>query len=346
MNPTNSTNSTNSTNPMNSTNPKVAILGAGGWGKNLVRVFCTLLGNENVTVVDLDPVRRGAAESKHPGVGTATKPTWPSYDAVIIAAPAALHYELAAEALGNGIHVLVEKPIALSSNHARKLIELAEHRDRVLMVDHLLEYHPAVVRLKALVDEGRLGRVLHLTSRRLNLGVIRTEENALWSLAPHDISVILYLLDQDPVSISARGAAYLQPGIPDVAHVTMTFDDGAIAFVHASWLDPVRTRCLTVAGDQAMAVYDDTAETRLVLHHKQAVQEDGRFVPKRGEDEAVEIDAAEPLRSMAEVFLASIETGRSPRSDGWDGWRVVRVLEAAQASMDKGGIPIRMERKK
>ena len=339
-------NPTNPTSSKNSTNPKVAILGAGGWGKNLVRVFCALLGNENLTVVDPDPVRRDAAASQHSGIQTTTEPRWPSYDAVIIAAPAALHYELVAEALGNGVHVLVEKPMALCSEHARKLIDLAEHRDRVLMVDHLLEYHPAIVRLKELVDRGRLGRLMHLTSRRLNLGVIRTEENALWSLAPHDISVILTLLDQDPVSISARGAAHLQPGIPGVAHVTMTFDDGAIAFVHASWLDPVKTRCLTVAGDQAMAVYDDMAEAKLVLHHKRAVPEDGRFVPERGEDEAVEIDTSEPLRSMAEVFLASIETGKPPRSDGWDGWRVVRVLEAAQASMDQDGIPIRMEPEK
>jgi len=322
---------------------RVVVVGAGGWGRNLVRVFCELLGDESIAVVDPDPARRNEAALKHPGVATGENPVWEDYDAVVIAAPAVLHFELARKALENGLHVLVEKPLSLASEEAKDLIALAEARERVLMVDHLLEYHPAVVRLKTLVDEGRLGRLLHLTSRRLNLGVIRAEENALWSLAPHDISVILYLLGQDPVSISAHGASYLQLGIPDVAHVTMMFSDGAMALVHVSWLDPIKTRSLTVAGDRGMAVYDDMADGKLMLHHKRAVGDGARFVPERGEKEAIEIDPSEPLRSMAEAFLTSVETGQPPKSDGWDGWRVVRVLEAAQASMDAGGIPVRMD---
>jgi UDP-2-acetamido-3-amino-2,3-dideoxy-glucuronate N-acetyltransferase len=322
---------------------RVAILGSGGWGKNLVRVFCELLGEASVTVIDPDPSRVAAMSANHPGIVTAGHPEWGTYDAVVIAAPAILHHDLAKQALESGAHVLVEKPMALTSEHARELIAIAETQGRILMVDHLLEYHPAVTRLKEMVRNGRLGRLLHLTSRRLNLGVIRTEENALWSLAPHDISVILYLLDEQPLTVSAHGGTFLQEDIPDIAYLTMTFPSGAVGHVHASWLDPIKTRCLVAVGDGGMAVYDDTAAERLIYHDKRAVRDGTRFVPERGPDEAIALDPAEPLRSMAEAFLYSVRTGEPPRADGQDGLRVVRVLEAAQRSMETGGTPVRME---
>jgi len=321
---------------------RIAILGAGGWGKNHVRTFCSILGSESILVCDPDSDRLRAAEEAHPGIGTSAEPIFRGVDAVVIAAPAVHHHELAAEALNAGCHVLVEKPMTLTSDTSEELVRLAEEKQRILMVDHLLEYHPAVLRLKELVTAGELGRLLHLTSRRLNLGVIRTEENALWSLAPHDISVILFLLDEEPAEVIAQGATYLQPGIPDVAYLTMRFSSGALAHIHASWLDPVKTRALSVVGDRRMAIYDDTANDKLVLFNDRAVESGGRFAPDRGGAEAVELGGQEPLTAVAEAFLESINTGVSPTADGLDGLRVVRVLEAAQASMDADGKAVRI----
>ena len=327
---------------------RVAIFGAGGWGKNHVRTFCSILGEEAVVVCDPDLDRLDAVRSRYPRVETCNRPRSDGVDAVVIAAPAALHYELAAEALRDGFHVLVEKPIALTSADARELVESADRNHRILMVDHLLEYHPAVLRLEELVQEGRLGRILHLDSRRLNLGVIRTEENALWSLAPHDISVILRLLGEMPEEIAAHGASYLQDGIVDLAHVTLQFPRGTLAHVHVSWLDPVKVRSLAVAGEKGMAVFDDTVSSddpkrsKLTLFDARAERDGDRYVPRRGEAAPISLVEGEPLLRVAEAFLESIETGHPPVADGGDGLRVVRILEAAQASLDAGGKVVRL----
>jgi len=364
MNPRNSIDSTNPTNPTNPTSHssenrhsdrilqatrkeyealRVAVLGAGGWGRNLVRVFCELLGEDAVTVVDPDATRREAMKFNHPGSATAESPPWSELDAAVIAVPAPLHYQLVSEALKAGLHVLAEKPLALSSDHVRSLIELAEAADRILMVDHLLEYHPAVERLKSLIEGGTLGEIRHMMSQRLNLGVIRSEENAWWSLAPHDVSIALHLMNQQPVEVCAIGGAYLQEGIPDLVHATLRFENGAIAHIHVSWLDPVKTRRMTIAGSKAMAVFDDMSVEKLVLREDDIEMRDGRYMIDKKEPTVVEISDTEPLRSMAESFLESIHSGVPPRSDGWDGLRVVRVLEAVQKSLDKGGKIVRME---
>jgi UDP-2-acetamido-3-amino-2,3-dideoxy-glucuronate N-acetyltransferase len=320
---------------------RVSILGAGGWGTNHVRTFCSLLGESAVVVCDPDEMRREELRQSYPAIKVSPEPLYDDVDAVVVAAPAAVHYALASEALGAGKHVLVEKPLALRVSEAEDLVRRADASEVILMVDHLLEYHPAVVKLKSLVDEGALGALLHLTSQRLNLGVIRTEENALWSLAPHDVSIVLHLLDDEPIKVSAYGGTYLQQGIPDVAHVTMRFAGGCLGHVHVSWLDPVRTRRLTVVGEDAMAVYDDLAPAKLVVHDKCAKTERGRFVPHHGAERAIPIDATEPLVAVATAFLDSIETGRAPTADGHDGVRVVRVLAAAQASLDQNGLSVR-----
>jgi UDP-2-acetamido-3-amino-2,3-dideoxy-glucuronate N-acetyltransferase len=322
---------------------RLGILGAGGWGKNLVRVFCELLGDEAVAVVDPEQPRRDAAQSAHPGVSVHASAPWADLDAAVIAAPAPLHYQLATDALNAGLHVLVEKPLALSSAHVRALIALAQCRDRILMVDHLLEYHPAVSRLKSLLDDGTLGAIRHMTSQRLNLGVIRCEENAWWSLAPHDVSVVLYLMNAQPIDVRAVGGTYLQKGIPDVVHATLRFEDGAIAHIHVSWLEPVKTRRLTVVGERAMAVFDDSSDAKLDLHADRIREIDQRYAIESVPQYAVELPDHEPLRMMAESFLAAVRSGVPPRSDGWDGLRVVRVLEAVQQSLDGGGTIIRME---
>ncbi|MCK4570342.1 Gfo/Idh/MocA family oxidoreductase, partial [Candidatus Bipolaricaulota bacterium] len=322
---------------------RIAILGAGGWGKNLVRVFCELLGENAVTVVDPEPTRRNAAKLNHPGIAVAGSPKWSELDAAVIAAPAPLHYQLASEALDAGLHVLAEKPLALASEHVRTLIEMAESKERILMVDHLLEYHPAVVQLKSLVEDGTLGKIRHMTSQRLNLGIIRSEENAWWSLAPHDVSIVLHLMNGGPATVSAVGGTYLQDGIPDVAHATLQFEDGAMAHIHVSWLEPVKTRRLTIVGERAMAVFDDMSDDKLVLRNDEIQIQNGRYAIDKAQPVVQEIAGIEPLRSMAETFLDSIRSGTPPRSDGWDGLRVVRVLEAVQRSMDQGGKIVRME---
>jgi len=319
---------------------KIAILGAGNWGKNHVRVFCELLGENKIVVCDPDASRREAVKAAYPSVSLSSEPVLSDVDAVVIATPAVTHYALAREALLAGRHVLVEKPIALTSREAEELVDIAKRKERILMVDHLLEYHSAIRKLKDLVDQGNLGRLLHLTSERLNLGVIRSEENALWSLAPHDISVILYLLGEEPVEVAAHGAAYLQPGIEDVCYLTMRFASGALGHVHVSWLDPVKTRRLTVVGDAAMAVFDDVADERLVLWESRAVSVGGCYIPQDGEREVIRLPEDEPLTLMARAFLESIGRRTPPRSDGRDGLRVVRVLESAQRSLDHGGTPV------
>lgn len=277
------------------------------------------------------------------GIRTSERPVFEGFDGAVIAAPAALHYALAVEALNAGVHVLVEKPIALTPKEADELVRLADKRRVILMVDHLLEYHPAVVRLREEIGGERLGDVLHLSSQRLNLGVIRTEENALWSLAPHDISVILYLLGEAPVEVSAHGAAFLQPGIPDLAHVMLRFASGALGHVHVSWLDPIKTRRVVLVGERGMAIFDELAEQKLVIHDKRAEPNERGYVPHHGEKDGVPVEDAEPLLLVAEAFLSSIQSGMAPKADGRDGLRVVRVLDAAQRSMDAGGAPIRLE---
>ena len=324
---------------------RVGIFGVGGWGKNHVRTFCELLGEGSVVACDPDRARLDAARAAHPGIETCDHPDVAKdkgIDAIVIAAPAALHHALAREALGDGFHVLVEKPMTLTARDSEELVRLADEQDRILMVDHLIEYHPAVVRLKEIVDEGRLGRVLHLTSRRLNLGVIRSEENALWSLAPHDISVILQLVGSEPTEVRAVGGTFLQEGIPDVAHLTMRFGDGALAHVHASWLDPIKVRALTVVGEGGMAVFDDVASEKLRLFDFKAGRDGDRYVPRREGEEVIDCGGPEPLRRVAEAFLESVETERPPVADGRDGLRVVRVLEAAQASLDRDGETVRI----
>ena len=320
--------------------PRVGVIGTGGWGKNHVRVFAELLGAPRITACDVDPERRAAIASQHPGITTVERIDDCDVDAVIIATPAPTHAALASKALAAGLDVLVEKPMALTPKDAQCLMESAEGHHRILMVDHLLEYHPAVTALKGLVDRGELGMLLHSTSDRLNLGVVRSAENAWWSLAPHDVSVMLYLFDEMPTHVSAHGAALLRDSIEDVVTAVFRFRSGRMAQIRSSWLDPIKTRRVIVVGSKAMAVLDETAEERLVVHDKRAVTESGRWTVHRGDAQPVVLDDIEPLRAMAEAFLESIESRIPPRSDGMDGLRVVRVLDAAQRSINAGGTPV------
>lgn len=328
---------------------RVAIVGAGNWGRHLIRNFCELLGEEDVLVSDLNGERLREAKERHPSI-TVTQNIDSLFadrriDAVVIATPAATHFELTRKALQAGKHVLVEKPIALHVGKAEELIELADRVGKKLMVDHLLEYHPAVEEMKRRIDSGELGELYYLYSQRVNLGVIRTEENALWSLGPHDISVFLYLLEQEPLQVSAHGGVYLQPnqGIEDIVFLSLEFPRGIIAHAHLSWLDPHKIRKITVVGSKKMMVFDDMTQEKLVLLDKRVEQVGKAFQLHAGEPHVIELKSeGEPLKRMAAHFLESIKNNMRPRSDGRDGLQVLRVLTAAQQSLEKGGKPVRL----
>ncbi len=325
---------------------KLAVVGVGNWGRNLLRNFCALLSEERIIACDANPQRLQELHTQYPHLQTVSDFSAlledSLVDACVIATPVVTHYELSRQALLAGKHVFVEKPIALRSAEAQELIELAERKKRVLMVDHLLEYHPAVERLKRIIQNGDLGDIFCLYSQRLNLGVIRTEENALWSLTPHDISVMLYLLEQEPVRVCAYGACYLQKDIADMVFVTLEFSNKILGHIHASWLDPQKTRKLVVIGSKKMAVFDDTSSEKLVLFSKYAVQTDRRFLSRDEGAWVVPVEHREPLGIVCEHFIRCIQSGERPRSDGHDGLRVLRVLEAAQRSLDSQGTAIEL----
>lgn len=323
---------------------KLSVVGVGNWGQNLLRNFCKLLGEERVIACDTDIKRLHDLKAQYPKVRISSDFSDVLNDsrvtAVVIATPVVTHYELAHQALSANKHVFVEKPIAMCCSQAQELITLADRQKRVLMVDHLLEYHPAVEKLQQLLQQGELGKIFYLYSQRLNLGVIRTEENALWSLAPHDISLMLYLLGQEPQRVQAQGACYLQNNIEDIVFTTLEFPNGVVGHLHLSWLDPQKVRKLVIVGSRKMAIFDDTAPQKLVLLNKYAAKANGGFSPRDEGLQAVSIAEREPLLAACEHFLSCIERREQPRSDGRDGLRVLRVLEAAQRSLAQRGAPV------
>jgi predicted dehydrogenase len=334
----------------------VGVVGVGGWGKNLARNYGEISSAHLKYLCDLDVAKLEDLQPrcKPEMITTDVNDLFTDEDlqAIVIATTAPSHYELCKSALLAGKDVYVEKPFVLASTEARELIELAEERERVLMVGHLLEYHPVVETLKSMIDSGELGEIRYIYSQRLNLGTVRQDENALWNFAPHDISVILYLLGESPTDISARGQAYLRKGVEDVMFLTMNFSDKAMGHVHVSWLDPHKTRKITIVGSKRMAVFDDLEPTeKLKIYDKGAeVNTDydtfAEYVGLRFGDITVPyIRVGEPLRAECEHFLNCITERKTPRSDGYDGLRVVEVLEAADHSLDKNGVPIVLQGK-
>lgn len=325
---------------------RVAVVGLGHWGPNIARNLSQLESADLTEVCDTDLKRLEEAAMRWPHTRRSQNPLFvfsnPDIDAVAITTPAHTHFALAKAALEHGKHVLVEKPLALSSSEAVDLVKLARDRDRVLMVDHTFDYHPAVQHIERLVRSGELGRVLYVSSQRLSLGIVRQDVNALWNLAPHDISILLRLMGEEPAEITASGGAYLQPGIEDVVFMTLRFPSGAIGNVHVSWLDPRKVRLVTVVGTKKMAVFDDVApEERLKLYdkgfdHPDRYESYGEFLTLRsGDIVAPKIPSQEPLRLACTDFIKAIRNGTPPRSDGQAGLRVVRVLEAAQAALQE-----------
>lgn len=328
-------------------------VGLGQWGPNVLRNFAALPEVRVKMCCDLDETALRRAALQTPGLETTADYQRllddPDIEAIVVTAPSAIHYELAKAALLGGRHVFVEKPIALAAAHAAELVALADAGRRVLMVGHLLMYHPAVASLKRLVDNGDLGEIYYIYTSRLNLGQVRRHENAMWSLAPHDISVILYLLGEEPLSVAAQGLTYLQPGVPDTVFATLRFASGRAAHVHVSWLDPHKVRRITVVGSRKMAVFDDIEATeKLRIYDKgvnpPAYDSYGDALSLRfGDIYIPRVDMREPLRLECQHFIDCIVQGTTPLSDGRNGLQVLRVLEAGQRSLELEGRPVTLD---
>ena len=323
----------------NKTKRNVAVVGVGYWGKNLVRNFYELgaLG----LLCDSRSSVQATYASDCPGVRFCSSYdevlSDPSIEAVALATPAVTHYELAKAALEAGKDVLVEKPLAIDVKQGEDLVRIADNKRRILMVGHILRYHPAVLKLQTLIHDGVLGKINYLYSNRLNIGKIRTEENILWSFAPHDISVMLSLLNEMPSRVICHGGAYLNHDITDVTLSHFEFPSGVQAHIYVSWLHPIKEQKLVVVGSEKMAVFDDTTEHKLVLypHKVEWINRVPTAVKAKGEN--VELDDREPLRAECQHFLDCVETRKAPVSDGIEGLRVLRVLDACQRSLHNGG---------
>jgi len=328
----------------------IAVVGAGNWGKNLVRNFASLDGTELKYVCDRSEKARSAMAALYPGVAVAEELDAALGDsevgAVVVAVDAPAHYKLARAALQAGKHTYVEKPLTLSTVEAVELLELAKKKGVKLMVGHLLEYHPAVEYMKKMIDTGAVGDPLYLYSQRINLGIVRKAENAWWSLAPHDISVACYLFGAKPVTVSASGHAYLQQGIEDVVFANLKFADGRMAHIHVSWLDPHKIRKVTLVGSEKMVVFDDMdASEKIRVYDKGAVVKSvNSYVEaitlRTGDVLIPRIPGGEPLRVECQHFIDCVAGDTAPRSDGADGVRVVKALEAGSASLAAGGEPV------
>jgi predicted dehydrogenase len=318
----------------------VAVVGCGWWGRNLVR-NCRELGALRCVCDSTETGRRDAQQVAPdvPVVSTLSEALECDVDAVVIATPAETHFEIARAALAAGMDIFVEKPITLDLEQGAWLVREARTKGRILMVGHVLEYHPGVVALADMVQSGRLGRVQYVYSHRLSLGKIRREENALWSFAPHDIAVIVRLLGGMPIQVTATGGSYIQPNIADVTLTSLLFDNGVRAHIHVSWLHPFKEQRLVVVGSKRMASFDDVAK-KLVLYDQRVELHEGMPVPIRGEGELVAYASDEPLRLEMAAFLEAARTRRPPIADGESGIRVLRVLHAAQRSLMTNGHPV------
>lgn len=331
----------------------VAVIGGGGWGKNHVRNFHQIDSCRLKTVCDLDEgiLARHRAVCDGLEITTRAEDVFgdADVDAVVIATDAPSHYKIARAALESGKHVLVEKPMTLVPDEAQALVAQAEAAGRVLMVGHLLEYHPCVLFLKDLVDGGDLGGLRYMYSQRVNLGVVRKDENAWWSLAPHDVSVILFLFGAAPTVVTAQGQDYLQDGVEDVVFAQLKFADGRMAHIHVSWFDPHKIRKMTLVGAEKMATFDDMEPAEKIRIYDKGVESAGTVVGyeqsldlRSGDIVIPKTPGGEPLRAECLHFLECVEKGRTPRSDGQDGLRVVQVLEAGQRSLEAGGTPVQL----
>jgi len=318
---------------------RFGVIGWGYWGPKLARNLDTIPNAMVTTVADTDARRLANLRVNQPWIQTTTQIEdmfRSDVDAVVIATPVRTHFQLAREALLHGKHVLVEKPLTASVPEAEELITLAREQERVLMVGHTFEYNPAVNELRKLVQGGDLGKLYCIEAERVNLGLFRNDINVIWDLAPHDISILLYLLDKKPERIKVQAHAHLQSHIEDVAHLDLEFADGMNAHIHVSWLHPCKIRRVTVIGDERMVVYDDTNPAEMIkIYNKGAdVHADPVVSYRYGAITIPHIDWIEPLHLECEDFANAIRTGEPPRANGEVGLEVVRVLAAMQEVLE------------
>lgn len=326
----------------NNSKTSVAVVGVGYWGKNLVRNFYDL--GVLTALCDAEP----SVETNYCHIYKGVKffrdfesiLSDPSVTAVALATPAVLHYEMAKAALQAGKDVFVEKPLAIDVKQGEDLVRMANTKGRILMVGHILRYHPAILKLQQLIQDGTLGKINYLYSNRLNIGKIRTEENILWSFAPHDISVILALLNEMPVRVSCQGSAYLTRDVYDVTLSHFDFPSGVQAHIFVSWLHPVKEQKLVVVGSQKMAVFDDTAEHKLILYPHKVEWHNRIPTAIKANGESIELEACEPLRVECQHFIHCVESRTSPVSNGAEGLQVLRVLDACQQALQNGPVQL------
>lgn len=327
----------------------IAIVGSGYWGPNYIRNIDGMKTAQVKWVCDLDVDKLKLVSDKYPTIQTTTDYDQvlkdPSVDAVIIVTPTQTHYELAKKALKANKHVLVEKPITTRSDHAKELIEIAKTHNRVLMVGHIFMFNQAVRKIKKYVEEGTLGKIQYLYASRTGLGPIRQDVNALWDLSPHDISILLYLLNERPESVIAFGESYVQKDIEDVVFVILHFPNHIIAKLHVSWLDPIKIRQLTVVGTNKMLAFDDVSVTEPIKIFDKGISYEKPFGSygdfhlqvRDGDILIPKVQPSEPLRLECENFIEAITQGKQPLTTGQNGYDVVKVLEAATESLKSGG---------
>jgi predicted dehydrogenase len=336
----------------------LAVIGTGYWGINLVRTFGALPNCRLRWLCDLDKARLEEVAGQFSAERSTTQIedvlADSAVDGVIVALPASMHFEAASQSLRAGKHTFVEKPLAMSVAEAAELVDLARQVNRVLMVGHTFEFNAAVVETKRLIDSGELGQIHYIYSQRLNLGRVRSDVNAMWNLAPHDVSILMYWLGAIPESVSAYGHSHLQDRIEDVVFMHLAFPQGIHAHIHVSWLDPGKVRKATVVGSRKMVIYDDTsADRKLEIYdkgidrkkldnHLGSYQSFGefQFIHRAGDIVIPKLGFPEPLQVECRHFLECIRDNKQPRTDGMNGLRVVAVLEAAQRSLVEQGRPV------
>lgn len=335
--------------------PRVAVVGCGYWGQNLIRNFAELSQADLATVCDFDLAAMARISRRYPGVQLTAEfqevLTDPRIDAVAIATPVSTHYTLARKALQAGKHVLLEKPMATSTAEVVDLIELAERHRKVLMVDHTFLYTGAVRRMKALIDSGTVGDLLYIDSVRISLGLVQSDINVLWDLGPHDLSIMNYLCDRDPVSVSAIGTRHMGCPFENMAYMSIQFRDNFIAHFHLNWLAPVKVRRTLIGGSKKMIVYDDMEPTEKIKIYDKGIsmnhdsQDRARLLAayRNGDMLVPNLDTSEALRLMVSDFIGAIIEGSMPVSDGYSGYRVVRLLQLAQKSMALNGRAMEVE---
>jgi predicted dehydrogenase len=341
-------------NNLNGRPIKVGVVGLGYWGPKLARNFHSLQGAQLSYGADLSDARLSDLKKLYPDISVTNsydQMLESDIDAVVIATPVSTHFPLARKALMAKKHVMIEKPITRDSLQAKELIELANSSGLTLMVGHTFEYNPAVEAVREIILSGELGQVFYMNATRVNLGLLQPDINVMWDLAPHDLSLMGFILGSRPVKVSALGRVYINTSknLPEVAYLNITYENGVMANLRVSWLDPVKQRRLTVVGSKKMLVYDDIADNKVTLFDKgvevppySVTEEEFKASYRQGPETPYPFQWVEPLKAECTHFIDSIRTGKTPRSSGEVGLMVVKILETAQISMDNGGVELKI----